>query len=195
MIYGYARVSTSGQSLYGNGLEAQVEELERNGAQEIYKEVFTGTKKDRPVLDQLMEKLQSGDVLMVTKLDRIARSASGGISLVEELLNRNVTVHILNMGRIDGTPTGRLIFQVFFAFAEFERNMIVTRTQEGKAIARQNPNWREGRPGIEFDHELFYEYTKLVDSGEMTVVDAARKLGIPRTKWYRIRNGTEKIHD
>ena len=146
MIYGYARVSTKGQAKDGNGLDVQKAALEAAGAEEIYEEAFTGTKKDRPVLNKLLNELQQGDTLVVTKLDRIARSASQGAELVKGLLEKGVTVRILNMGILDDTPAGKLVTTVMFAFAEFERDMIVERTQEGKAVARMNPNFREGRP-------------------------------------------------
>jgi len=93
-----------------------------------------------------MERIQPGDTLIVCKLDRLARSAVQGIELIENLLGRNVTVNVLNMGTLDNTPTGRLIRQVMLAFAQFERDMIVTRTQEGKAVAKQRDDFREGRP-------------------------------------------------
>ena len=125
MIYGYARVSTKGQAKDGNGLDVQRAALKAAGAEEIYEEAFTGPKKDRPELNRLLEDLQSGDTLVVTKLDWIARSASQGAELVQKLLAKNVTVRILNMGVIDGTPAGKLITTVMFAFAEFERDMIV----------------------------------------------------------------------
>lgn len=139
-VYGYARVSTIGQDL-----EAQIQALEKEGATKIYQEKFTGTKTDRPQLNELLEVLQEGDTLMVTKLDRIARSASQGSDLVKGLIEKGIRVNILNMGIMDNRPTSKLIRTVFFAFAEFERDMIVERTQEGKAIAKQNPNYREGR--------------------------------------------------
>lgn len=140
-VYGYARVSTAGQDL-----EAQIQALENEGATKIYQEKFTGTSTDRPQLNELLEILQEGDTLMVTKLDRIARSASQGSELVKELIAKGIRVNILNMGVMDNRPTSKLIRTVFFAFAEFERDMIVERTQEGKAIAKQNPDFKEGRP-------------------------------------------------
>lgn len=158
MIYGYARVSTKGQAKDGNGLDVQKAALEVAGAEEIYEEAFTGTKKDRPVLNKLLSELQQGDTLVVTKLDRIARSASQGAELVKGLLEKGVTVRILNMGILDDTPAGKLVTTVMFAFAEFERDMIVERTQEGKAVARMNPIFREGRPRkynpIQIQHAL-----------------------------------------
>lgn len=146
MIYGYARVSTKGQAKDGNSLEAQEKLLKENGAEVIFCDAFTGIKAHRPELDRLMAELESGDKLIVTKLDRMARSVSQGIDLVQTLLDKGVIVHILNMGLMDNTPTGRLIRNIMLAFAEFERDMIVERTQEGKAIARKKPDFKEGRP-------------------------------------------------
>lgn len=146
MRYGYGRVSTTGQSRDGNSLDAQETALKNAGAQKIYSDTFTGTKNHRPELDKLMDLLQPGDTLIVSKLDRIARSASGGIELINSLLERGITVHVLNMGIMDNTPSGKLIRNVMLAFAEFERDMIVERTQEGKAIARKRADYREGRP-------------------------------------------------
>lgn len=146
MIYGYARVSTKGQAKDGNSLEAQEKALKESGANEIYVDAFTGTKTDRPEFDKLMDKIQKGDTLIVTKLDRFARSMSQGSELVSELIEKGIKVYILNIGVMDNTPSSKLIRNVFFAFAEFERDMIVERTMEGKAIAKQNPDFREGRP-------------------------------------------------
>ena len=146
MIYGYARVSTKGQAKDGNSLEAQVKALRESGANEIYVDAFTGTKTDRPEFDKLMDKIQKGDTLIVTKLDRFARSMTQGSELVSDLVEKGIKVYILNIGVMDNTPSSKLIRNVFFAFAEFERDMIVERTMEGKAIAKQNPDFREGRP-------------------------------------------------
>ena len=146
MIYGYSRVSTKSQAKDGNSLEAQEAALKAAGAQKIYSDAFTGTKSHRPELDKLLEVIQPGDTLIVTKLDRIARSASQGTELIEALLKKDIIVHILNIGIMDNTPTGKLIRNILFSFAEFERDMIVERTQEGKAIAKQSPEFTEGRP-------------------------------------------------
>ncbi len=183
MIYGYARVSTKGQAKDGNSLEAQEKQLRENGATTIFYESFTGTKKHRPELDKLMPTLKEGDTLVVTKLDRIARSTVHGINIIEELLNKGVTIHILNMGKFDNSPAGKLMRTIFFAFAEFERDMIVERTNEGKDICRENnPEWREGRKTVEIpDFEKFLEKTK---KGEMTVKECCNHLKISRSTWY-----------
>lgn len=90
--------------------------------------------------------LQPHDILVVTKLDRLARSTQEALKIIEKLFHENIDIHILNLGRIEDTPTGRLIFTVFSAFADFERDLIVERTKEGKEIAKQNPNFKDGRP-------------------------------------------------
>lgn len=146
MIYGYARVSTKGQAKDGNSIEAQHKALQENGAQKIYTDSFTGTKANRPEFDKLLKEIKSGDILIVTKLDRFARSLTHGSELVNDLINKGVKVNILNIGIMDKTPSSKLIRNIFFSFAEFERDMIVERTQEGKTIARQDPNFKEGRP-------------------------------------------------
>ena len=146
MIYGYARVSTAGQSKDGNSLEDQTKALQAYGCQEIITEAFSGKSMERPQFSALFQKLQEGDTLVVTKLDRFARTAIDGVSAVRELFNRGVRVHILNMGLVENTLTGNLILTVMLAFAEYERGMIVERTQTGKAVARQDPKFRDGRP-------------------------------------------------
>ena len=112
MKYGYARVSTKGQAKDGNSLEAQEIALREAGAEKIYFDAFTGTKSHRPELDKLIKVMQPNDTLIVTKLDRIARSATQGIELIQTLLDNGITVHVLNMGLMDNTPTGKLIRNV-----------------------------------------------------------------------------------
>ena len=129
-----------------SSLEAQAKLLKENGAEVIYADTFTGTKAHRTELDKLLKELKTGDKLIVTKLDRLARSATQGIGLVQSLLDHGVVIHVLNMGLMDNTPTGKLIRSILLAFAEFERDLIVERTQEGKAIAKQKPGFKEGRP-------------------------------------------------
>lgn len=146
MIYGYARVSTAMQGRDGNSLEDQVAALEKYGCNEIIKEAFSGKTMDRPKFQSLLDRLEEGDTLVVCKLDRFARTAIEGVQTVRELFDRGIKVHILNMGLIENTLTGNLILTVMLAFAEYERGMIVERTQTGKMIARQNPCFKDGRP-------------------------------------------------
>ena len=183
MIYGYARVSSKGQDRYGNGLEVQEKQLKENGATTVYYESFTGTKTNRPELDKLMSVLSEGDTLVVTKLDRIARSTRSGLDIIEELLTKGVSINILNMGKFDNSPTGKLMRTVFFAFAEFERDMIVERTYEGKAMCRETkPDWKEGRRVIETPD--FQKFLKKQKEGKMSVNECCAELGISRRTWY-----------
>lgn len=187
MVYGYARVSSAGQGLYGTSLDNQEEVLLENGCSVVFKDTYTGTQVNRPELDRLLGIIQPGDKLVVTKLDRIARSVIQGCELVKELLDKSVQVHVLNMGLMDNTPTGRLIVNVMFAFAEFERDMIVDRTQTGKAVKRAtDPNYREGRKAKFVDMSKFEEYRREVDLGNISVTIACMDLGISRAKWYRL---------
>ncbi|MBR0079048.1 MAG: recombinase family protein [Synergistaceae bacterium] len=146
MKYGYARVSTAGQARDGNSLECQEKALKEAGAERMFLEKFSGVKDNRPELNKLLKKIQAGDTLIITKLDRIARSLIQGVQLLEDLLNRDIVVFVLNLGIIDNSPTGKLIRNIMLSFSEFEREIIIQRTQEGKAIAKQNPNFQEGRP-------------------------------------------------
>ncbi|WP_419885701.1 recombinase family protein [Paenibacillus sp. B-A-8] len=158
--YGYIRVSTVGQSKHGNSLDKQVNSLLIEGVDRdsIFSDTFTGTKVDRPEFSKLCIALKEGDTLVVTKLDRFARSMIQGAQIVNELIGRGVRVHILNIGILDNTPTSKLIRNIFFAFAEFERDMIVERTGEGKAIAKQKEGFREGRPNkftkVQINHAI-----------------------------------------
>ena len=145
-IYGYARVSTKKQADDGNSLEDQEKKLRDAGATVIIKEKYTGSVTKRPELDKLLQEIKPGDTLIVTTLDRIARSTSHGIELIDRLTEKNITAHILNLGTLNETPIGNLVRNVLLSFAEFEREMIVERTQAGRAIARQDPNYKEGRP-------------------------------------------------
>ena len=146
---------------------------------------FVTTFKRYQVQLKLLEELEPGDTLVVTKLDRFARTASEGSALVKELLERGIAVHILNMGLIENTPTGRLILNVLLSFAEFERDMIVERTSEGKALARAtNPDYKEGRKALEIPED-FEWYRLAVGTGEITVTKACEELGISRSTWYK----------
>lgn len=177
MKYGYARVSTIGQDL-----QAQIDILTAEGCEVIYKEKFTGLKVERREFSKLLEALEKGDTLVVTKLDRFARSVRGGIEVIKELFELGVRVHVLNMGIIENTPTGRLVFNIMMSFAEFERDMIVERTQEGKMIARQDPNFKEGRPK-KFSVKQMEHAVKLKDTHTYKQVEELT--GISKPTLYR----------
>lgn len=188
MRYGYGRVSSTTRYAGGedgNSLEAQEKKLRDAGCTEIILEAYTGTKMDRPKFTKLVEKLEAGDTLVVCKLDRFARTATDGVELIKELMGRGVSVHVLNMGLVEDTPTGRLTLTIMMAFAEYERDMIIERLNDGKAEAKaKNPDYKEGRKYL--DVPKFEKYLGWVNNGEITVVEACRELGISRTKWYKL---------
>lgn len=189
MIYGYARVSTKGQAKEGNSLESQIEILKSNGAVKIYSDSFTGTKTDRPEFNRLLEELKIGDILIVTKLDRLARSITQGSELVNQLINKGIKVNILNIGIMDNTPASKLIRNIFLSFAEFERDMIVERTQEGKAIAKTKEGFKEGRPKKYTEKQLDNALSMLtVNGGDKSYNEVAELLGISKSTLIRENN-------
>lgn len=182
--YGYGRVSSLGQQLNGNSLEEQEKTLREAGAEEIVLECFTGTTVDRPKFTPLLNKLKSGDTLFVTKLDRFARAADAG-KLIEKLVNLGVTVNILNFGVANNSPTGKLMLNIIFSFAEYERDVIWERTQEGKMAARaKNPDYKEGRKPLEIPAE-FEDYRRRTVAGVISVMTACAEMGISRSTWYK----------
>ena len=181
MRYGYARVSTMGQDL-----EVQLQQLEKECCDKIYSEKFTGTKADRPQLNEVLDQLKEGDTLVVTKLDRLARNTVEGIEIVKELFAKGVRVHVLNVGLLENTTMGRFFLTTLLAVAEMERNLIVERTQEGKAIAKQNPDFKEGRPNKytkkQIDHALsllethsYKQVEEVTGISKSTLIRAKRK--------------------
>ena len=218
MIYGYVRVSTQGQVDRGNGIEAQTEELRRAGAVQLFIDAgISGAKKpeERPQLSKLLKVLQKGDTLAITRLDRLGRSAVAGYELIADLLNRGVSVRVLNIGTVENTVAGRLILHILLAFAEFERETIKERMLEGKAIARQDPEWRDGRPKkftraqVEHAIDLLKDHTyaqvqEMTGMSKSTLIRAARaakesskaagELNFRDKAWYdSIVEGAEQI--
>lgn len=181
-VYGYARVST-----YKQDYSDQVDELVKAGVPEgnIYAEKYTGTKKDRPEFNKLKAKLVGGDELVVAKLDRLGRKTSDIIQFLDQCGKRNITVNILNMGRLDNTPNGKLMRNIVASFAEFERDMIVSRMEEGKEYAKaHNSNYREGRPKrtITNRYRAVYEY-----SLDHSIKDTALATGVSESTVKRIK--------
>ncbi len=188
MIYGYMRVSTVGQ-VKGNSLEEQERILRQNGAVILYQDAFTGTKTSRPNFNKLLDILQEGDTLVITKLDRFARNTVEGINVVQHLLERGVRVNILNMGTVDNTPTGKLILTVMLGFAEFERDMIIQRTSEGKSIAKTKVGYWEGRPP-KYDMETLIEAAELLEYH--TYRQVSEITGISKSTLQRIKKRYEE---
>lgn len=185
MIYGYARVSTTKQAANGNSLEDQTRALRDAGAEKIVSDSFTGTKMDRPEFTKLRETLKDGDTLVVCKLDRFARTVVEGVSVIRELIERGVTVKILNMGTVENTPTGKVTLTVMMAFAEFERDMIVERTQAGKAVARANGKRVDGRPK-KYNADKVGLALRLLDEGH-SYTQVEKETGISKSTLIRAK--------
>ena len=132
MIYGYARVSTDGQSV-----KAQVAELTAAGASKVFSETASGARSDRAQLGRVVATLVEGDVLLVTRLDRLARSTRDLLNVLAAVAERRATFRSLGDAWADTTtPHGRLMLTVLGGLAEFERELIVARTSEGRTRAR-----------------------------------------------------------
>ena len=132
MIYGYARVSTDGQSV-----TAQVSQLKAAGCEKVFREVASGTKTDRNQLRRALEHLAAGDVLMVTRLDRLARSTRDLLNTMAAITDKQAGFRSLNDNWADTTtPHGRLMLTVLGGLAEFERELISARTGEGRKLAK-----------------------------------------------------------
>jgi len=145
-LLGYARVSTDDQDL-----SLQIDALEKHGIAKwlIFEDKLSGAKCDRPGLSKCLDALQSGDVLVVWRLDRLGRSMRHLITLVEDLRGRGVGFRSLNEGAIDTTSaSGELIFNLFSALAQFERRLIQERTKAGIAAARARGR-KGGRPPMQ----------------------------------------------
>lgn len=187
MKYGYARVSTIHQDL-----KVQFQQLEKENCDRIFSEKFTGTNKKRPEFQKLIDMLQEGDTLVVTKLDRFARSTQDALDIIKNLFEKNIKVHVLNMGVIENSPTGRLIFTIFSAFAEFERDMIVERTQEGKILAKQNPDFREGRPN-KFSRQQINHALSLLENHSYKQVEELTGISVSTLVRAKKKTNAEKI--
>ncbi|MCY9097633.1 recombinase family protein [Bacillus inaquosorum] len=195
MIYGYARVSTNRQEL-----DIQIKALKEAGATKIYKEKISGAKADRKELSKLLREIKAGDTLLVTKADRIARSLSQLEKIVTDLTNRGVAVHILNMGMFTAetmeNPMTKLLFNVLGAFAEFERSMILERTQEGIKDAKEK-GVKFGRKSKTYKIEgSLLHAIQQVEAGTMSQPEGAKFAGCSvatfkrRLKEYREQQAT-----
>lgn len=185
MKFGYIRVSTRKQARDGNSLEAQREALTAAGAEKIYTDAFTGTKMERPEWDKLRAQLRRGDVLIVTRLDRLARSVSQASGLITDMIDEGITINVLNLGVLSNDSVNTLLRNVLLSFAQFERDMIVQRTQEGKAVARAtDPDFREGRPP-KFDAEQLDHAMELLENH--SYAQTAKLTGISKSTLIRER--------
>jgi DNA invertase Pin-like site-specific DNA recombinase len=132
MIVGYGRVSTDGQTL-----DAQLAALRNAGAEKVFAEKISGARSDRRQLQRAIEALASGDVLLVTRLDRLARSTRDLLNVLDAVAKRGAGFRSIADPIVDTTsPHGKLILAILGALAEFERSMILSRTSEGRQRAK-----------------------------------------------------------
>ena len=180
--FGYARVTTDDQDL-----TLQLDALTCHGiaASRIFKDKLSGARCDRPGLTKCLDALESGDILVVWRLDRLGRSMRHLITLVEDLRDRGVGFRSLQEGAIDTTSaSGELIFNIFSALAQFERRLIQERTKAGLAVARARGR-RGGRPRLESEEARVLAAKKLAKDTSMSIDDICRTLNISRSTYYR----------
>jgi len=175
MKIGYARTSTLDQIA---GFEAQVKELETLGVDKVFKEQVSATSK-RPELERALDYLRDGDTLIVTKLDRLARSVKHLGEIVELIEDKEAHLRILNLGIDTSEPTGKLVLNLLGSVAQFEREMMIERQREGIAKAQAEGKYR-GRPA-KIDKD---EIVKRHSIGESPTV-IAKDMGVSRTAIYR----------
>jgi DNA invertase Pin-like site-specific DNA recombinase len=181
-LIGYARVSTGDQEL-----NLQIDALLAAGCkkEDIYEDKISGAKKERPGLDECLSKLQSGDVLVVWRLDRLGRSMSHLVNLIEELIEKGIGFKSIQDGAIDTTTaSGELMFNIFSALAQFERRLIQERTRAGLAAARARGR-KGGRPGKSINDPKVQMAKQMHQNKSMEVGDICESLGISKATFYR----------
>ena len=172
---GYARVSTTGQSL-----DTQLEAL--SGCEKIFREKVSGAKDDRPELQAMLEFVREGDTVFVTKLDRLARNTRHLLEISEYLQEKGVALNILNIGINTATPTGKLMLTMIGAIATFEREMMLERQAEGIALAKLKGKYK-GRKATARNQSK--QVIELLEKG-LSKPEISRQLGIGITSIYRI---------
>jgi len=180
---GYARVSTTDQNL-----DRQTEALNKYGIDKIYFEKKSGAKIDRVEFTKMIEELTKGDIVVVAELTRLSRSTAQLIAVGEGFKERGIQLVSLKENIDTTTPSGRLMFGMLAVLAQFEREIIVERTKEGLAVAKQK-GVRMGRPPVNNDRmDLAVE---LWESGRYIVSEITRKTGVTKAPLYREINKRE----
>ncbi len=179
MKYGYIWVSIKQQEL-----DVQQEQLRRMGCEIIYCETMSCSKIVRQEFQKLLSEIQSGDTLVVTKLNSLGRSIREALSIIEALFQKGININILNLGIIEDTPTGKLILITCSAFADFEACLTSERMAEGKFLARKRPGYKEGRPKKYADDQLDLAMKELKEHSYSQV---AKSTGISKSTLVRYR--------
>lgn len=183
MIVGYARTSTVEQEA---GFEAQVRDLEAAGCERVYREQVSSVDvAARAELAAALDFVREGDALVVTKLDRLARSVAHLLEIVAVLERKKVSLRILGLGIDTGTPTGKLLLTVMGGIAEFERAIMLERQREGIAKAKADGKYRGRKPTAQAKAG---EIHRLYGDG-VGPTEIARRLGVGRASVYRVLGG------
>lgn len=182
LLLGYARVSTDDQELAN-----QRAELTAAGCSRLFAEKITGTRRDRPELARLLDHLRPGDVVTVTRLDRLARSTRDLLDIAEQIQAAGAGLRSLAEPWADTTsPAGRMVLTVFAGIAEFERSLIIDRTRSGRQAAKAK-GVKFGPPPTLTPEQIAHARA-LVDQEGRTVKEAAALLGVHRSTLYRAFN-------
>lgn len=176
-VFGYARVSTETQNL-----DRQLDALKKFGVDQIYNEKMTGTKKDRPELMKMLDRMTVGDVVVVADLSRLGRSTKDLIELTELFHSRGVNLVSLKESIDTNTPTGKLLFTLMSALAQFERDVIAERTCEGLRSARARGRIG-GRPKTNTD--AVKKAVKLYNTRQYTIKEIEELTGVKKDTLYR----------
>lgn len=177
MLIGYARVSTDDQKL-----NLQMDALQQAGCAKIYSDRLSGVKAARPGLSQALEVARAGDVLVVWRLDRLGRSLKDLIEIMSKLDERGIQLSSLSESITTTNNSGRLIFHLFGALAEFERNLIRERTTAGLVAARARGH-KGGRPKA-LDLAKRQLAVRLYSEGQHTIVEICKLMGISKPTLY-----------
>lgn len=183
--FGYARVSTQDQKL-----DLQLDALEKFGVDKIFNEKMTGSRKDRPELEEMMKYLREGDTVVVYKLDRISRSTKHLIELADTFENMGVNFVSIQDNIDTGTAMGRFFFRTMASIAELERDIIIERTRAGLEAARSRGKLG-GRPKAD-QEKLEFAY-HLYQQKKHTVKEICEKTGVAKTTLYRFIEEQEKL--
>lgn len=177
MIIGYARVSTLDQNL-----DRQIDQLQAAGCERIYQEKITGTRRERPELDRMIEALREGDTIVVCELTRLSRSVKDLFSLVDQIQGIGANIKSLKEPWLDTTTAqGKLMFTIFSGISQFERDLIQMRTKEGLEAARARGR-KGGRPKV--DAKSIELALKLYDSRSCSIADILKTTGISKATLY-----------
>lgn len=179
MIVGYARTSTSDQIA---GLEAQLAELGKTGVERIFSEQ-TSAITERKALEEALDFCRAGDIFIVTKLDRLARSVVHLSQIVERLERKKVSLKILNLNLDTSSPTGKLMLNLLGAIAAFEREIMLERQRDGIAAAKKQGKYQGRAPTA---MRKAPQALRLLQEGH-SITQVARRLGISRASLYRIK--------